>query len=143
MLIIFQETGQIDQIVLTGETEKLKEIYEQNGHLAMESFEDHVNLAEVYVENPLDEARRKLSPRYYVGVEYDRTELKADGVDEILLTPVLPCRIGVVFNDATIAHGDLAGEPLQFSADEPGTYTLIFTPPFPYKPTIIYIEATA
>jgi hypothetical protein len=142
MLIIFQETGQIDQVVLTGEIEKLKEIYEQNGHLAMESFEDHINLADVYVENPLDEARRKLSPRYYVGVDYDRTELKADGADEIVLTPALPCKIAVQFSGATIAMGDLAGEPLQFSADDPGVYTLTFTPPFPYKSSIIHIEAT-
>jgi hypothetical protein len=142
MLLIFNETGFIEHAVLTGDTDRLKEIYEQNGKLAISTTETH-DITQVYVENPTDEGRRSVISRPALDVAFDRDTVKADGIDEIIFEPAQPCKVAVEFNNATIAMGELASEPLEFSADQPGVYTLTFTPTFPVMPTIVYIEATA
>lgn len=140
MILIFNQTGFIEQVQFNGDYDRLKPLYKADGLLVMHTTET-LDLRRVYIDNPTDELRRRVVPRPEVEVAFDRDTLKADGIDEIVLTPNMPCKVAVTHNDIFVKDGELDGEPLHFSVNQAGIYAISFSAEFPYLPAVVFLEA--
>jgi hypothetical protein len=136
MLIVHDDTGLVTQAIFVGDFERLKPIYEANGHLVLEA--DHVlDTISIYVKNG------QVLPRPPVAVSGEIRPIAADGVDTLKLT-IEPASFALTIRlDGTIVHQESSPVgTLEFAVDHPGAYELSFEAAFPYCATVLTVEAT-
>ncbi len=135
MLLIYDETGFIQQTIIVGDFPALKTVYESHGKFAIECpmRADHMNL---YVKDG------EVALRPNVEVAGEVRPIAADGVDTLHFT-ITPTdfSVKVSLNDLVVHEETSEAGAVDFAVTEPGTYKLEFSAAFPRHPVTITVVA--
>jgi len=136
MLVVYDDTGFVQQAIFVGDFAALEKVYQANGAKVL--IGDYSgDPMKIYVKDGV------IVERPTVQVTGTVRSIKADGVDSLELT-VAPANFNLtVLLDNTIVHQEIdTSGAFAFSTTHPGSYTLQIDAAFPYYKTHLTVEAT-
>lgn len=136
MLVIYDNTGFIQQVVYTGAFELLQPQYADIGLNTLMS-DGKFDPTKSYV------VAGAIIPRPELTIVAPVTTVAADGVTELRITfTPTGAAVAVTFQDQVIAQEDVTDGTIAFSATHPGDYAIGITPVFPWLSATVNIKAT-
>jgi hypothetical protein len=140
-VIVHDSSGQIMQIIVQVEC-TLDALFERWRMAGMKCIRHRGEVSADLMFNSYI-SNGALTPKPLLHFAGEVRQIKADGQDSLRFT-LAPAGAGVsVLFDESLVHQEQISDTLEFSADHPGTYRVIVTPPFPYRSQDFLIEVIA
>lgn len=131
MLIVYDDKGQVEQIITLGGNRQMMDAYKAAGKHVLESF-DTLNTTNVYVKNGeiLERPATQVQP-FSLSVG-----------QETIVSVEQHSRVDVFFNELLVASEDIQPGGWPVEVDLPGSYSFVFCGEFPFSETTVKIEVS-